>query len=173
MSARLTAPHPLADALRTAFRGHPGGVAIATARSGSGPVGLTLSSVASVSVDPPAVVLSVNNGSPAAEGLLAAPSFLVHLLDARHARLARLFATPGADKFGAHVAWTSLDTGEPHLDDVGTVLRCTPLELVRVGASTVVVGEVRQVHADGGTADPMVHVRRRFHRVTDGTVLPE
>lgn len=171
MSARLTAPHPLADALRAAFRGHPGGVAIATAATGAGPVGLTLSSVASVSVDPPAVVLSVNNGSPAAEGLLAAPSFLVHLLDARHARLARLFATPGADKFGAPVAWTSLDTGEPRLDEVGTVLRCTPLDRVRVGAATVVVGEVRQVHATGGEADPMVYAHRRFHRVTEA--LPE
>ncbi|MFA5607204.1 MAG: flavin reductase, partial [Leucobacter sp.] len=41
-----------ADALKQAFREHPTGVALITAQSEDGPVGLTASSVASVGIDP-------------------------------------------------------------------------------------------------------------------------
>ena len=41
------------EAFKDAFRAHPAGVAIITAKGSSGPVGLTASSVSSVSAEPP------------------------------------------------------------------------------------------------------------------------
>ena len=48
------------DELKALFRGHPAGVAVITADDGTGPVGMTASSVFSVSVAPPLVVFSAS-----------------------------------------------------------------------------------------------------------------
>ena len=62
----------LASAFRDTFRHHPTGVAVVTARDGAGgPVGLTASSVASVSLAPPALVVSVSHRSSAACGAVS------------------------------------------------------------------------------------------------------
>lgn len=130
--------------MRAAFRRYPTGVAIITAASPAGPVGLTASSVASVSVNPPALSFSVM-GTNSARALLDAPTFVVHLLGAKHAGLAGYFARSGAERFTEHQGWTTLPTGEPVLLDALAALRATPLHLLPVGDSTLVVGEVIEV----------------------------
>jgi flavin reductase (DIM6/NTAB) family NADH-FMN oxidoreductase RutF len=161
----------LASAFRDAFRHHPTGVAVVTARDGAGaPVGLTASSVASVSLTPPALVLSISHRTSAAAALLAADSFLVHLLEARNVDLARRFAAPGADRFGPATRWTPLTTGEPWLPEAPTALRCHPLTRAPVGDATVVVAEVAGVRSSGRSGPPLVHHDRGFHVL--GPALP-
>jgi flavin reductase (DIM6/NTAB) family NADH-FMN oxidoreductase RutF len=161
----------LASAFRDAFRHHPTGVAVVTARDGAGaPVGLTASSVASVSLTPPALVLSISHRTSAAAALLHADSFLVHLLEARNVDLARRFATSGAERFGPATRWTPLATGEPWLPEAPTALRCHPLTRTPVGDATVVVAEVAGVRSSGRAGPPLVHHDRGFHVV--GPALP-
>ena len=74
----------VAEGFKAAFREHPAGVALITANTAEGPVGLTASSVASVALDPVALTFSVTRATGSAGGLLSADTFLVHLLDARH-----------------------------------------------------------------------------------------
>src|SRR5690606_6362781 len=71
----------LAESFNTAFREHPAGIALITATTPAGPVGLTASSVASLGIDPVALSFSVTRTTGSAGGLLAAESYLVHLLD--------------------------------------------------------------------------------------------
>ena len=80
------------DLFKAAFRGHPAGVALITARTADGPSGLTASSVASLSVDPPALSFSVTRATGSAGAILSADSYVVHLLAGQHAALARAFA---------------------------------------------------------------------------------
>jgi len=134
-------------------------------------VGLTASSVASVSLAPPAIVASVSQRSGAAPALLAARSFVVHLLEARNVELARLFATPGADRFDAVTDWTALDTGEPWLPAAPVALRCRPLALVPVGDATVITAEVVGIRATPHAGAALVHHARRYHLL--GEPLPE
>ena len=72
------APATIADAYKSAFRGHPAGVAVITAEGPDGPTGLTASSVASVAVDPPVLVFSLSTNSGSAGVVLGAPLFVVH-----------------------------------------------------------------------------------------------
>ncbi len=161
----------LAGTFRDAFRHHPTGVAVVTACDGAGgPVGLTASSVASVSLSPPALVLSLSHRSSATAALLDAGSFLVHLLEARNVELARRFATPGVDRFGPATRWTTLTTGEPWLPEAPTALRCRPLSRTPVGDATVVTAEVVGVRSSGRTGPPLVHHDRRYHVL--GPALP-
>ena len=71
-----------ADDFKALFRGHPGGVAVITADAGEGPVALTVSSVVSVSAEPPLPIFSVSALSSASDVLSRAETVVVHLLDA-------------------------------------------------------------------------------------------
>ncbi|WP_432839431.1 flavin reductase family protein [Dactylosporangium sp. CA-092794] len=150
----------VAELFKAAFRGYPTGVAVITAPGPDGPVGLTASSVASVSLTPPALSFSVMD-SPSARVLASADSLVVHLLAAAHAGLAQDFARPGGARFTAEQGWTTLPTGEPMLLGAQAALRCVPLHRVPVGASTVVVAAVTGVVA-GPAGGRLIYHERRF-----------
>jgi len=154
----------LAEQFKTAFREHPAGIALITALTPEGPVGLTASSVASVSVEPTALVFSVTRTTGSAGLILAADSFLVHLLDARHAAIAAEFAVSGGDRFTEAQGWDALPTGEPHLRGVRAALRGTALHTVAVGGSMLVVAEVTEIHT-APAGEPMVYLDRTFRGV--------
>jgi flavin reductase (DIM6/NTAB) family NADH-FMN oxidoreductase RutF len=147
--------------MRGAFRRYPTGVAVISAAGPDGPVGLCASSVASVSLAPPALSFSVM-GSPSARAILAAPSFVVHLLGSRHAGLAVEFSRTGGARFTPDQAWETLPTGEPFLPDAQAALRAAPLTLVPVGDSTLVVATVLQVF-EGPADGRLIHHAREFH----------
>ncbi|MEV4776954.1 flavin reductase family protein [Microbacterium sp. LWH12-1.2] len=155
-------PTPVGEGLKAAFRTHPAGVAIITAMTDDGPVGLTASSVASVAVDPAAIVFSVTRATGSAGAILGADTFVVHLIDDEHAALAQSFATSGADRFTAEQGWTALETGEPFLASARAALRCRSLHTVAVGSSTVVIAEVLDV-LHGPQGRPVVYLDRGFH----------
>lgn len=158
-----------AEALKLAFREHPQGISLITANTLEGPVGLTASSVSSVSIDPPALSFSVTKATGSAGGILQADTYLVHLLDVRHANLARSFAVSGADRFTDEQGWRTLDTDEPYLPDTRVALRCRTLNTFGVGSSVIVVAEVLDA-IFGETREPMAYVERRFHALGDELV---
>ena len=155
-----------ADAVRNAFREHPVGVALIVAQTHGGPVGLTVSSVSSVGIDPPALSFSVTRATGSAGKILGAETYLVHLLDARHAALAKSFAVSGADRFTSEQGWQTLPTGEPYLPDSRVALRVRTLHSLGVGSSVIVVAEVLGAHF-GDSGSPMVYLNRQFRGVTD------
>lgn len=136
----------LAERFKGAFRRYPTGVAVITAAGPGGPVGLTASSVASVSVAPPALSFSVL-GTRSARALLDAPSFVVHLLGPRHVDLARAFSRTGGPRFTPEQRWSTLPSGEPILPGALAAIRGAPLHLVPVGDATLVVAAVLEVFA--------------------------
>ena len=161
-------PTPVGEGLKDAFRTHPAGVAIITAATPQGPVGLTASSVASVAVDPAAIVFSVTRATGSAGAILAAATFVVHLIDDEHSALAQSFAVSGADRFTPEQGWDTLPTGEPHLPEARVALRCRPIQTVPVGSSTVVIAEVLEV-LPGAPGRPLVYLDRRFHALPHDT----
>lgn len=149
-------------AFTTAFRLHPAGVAIVAAATPEGPVGLTVSSLASVAVDPFAVSFSVTSSRGSAGAVLAANSLAISLLDARHVDVAQAFAQPGAPRFTPEQGWTRFDSGEPILEDAHAALRCVIDSTISVGSSTLVLAEVIETRL-GPAAAPMVYRDRAFH----------
>lgn len=152
----------LVDDFTGAFRAHPAGVALITATTPEGPVGLTASSVASVSIDPPTLSFSVTKSGGSAGGVLRADSFLVHLLGESQVPLAVSFATSGADRFTDEQEWRTLDTGEPHFPSTPVALRARAVEIVPAGSSRLVLAEVLSVHR-GPSSAPLVYQNREFH----------
>ena len=166
----LPATHPQSLLFREAFRGHPAGLAVITATGPEGPIGLTASSVASVSADPPALVFSLS-GRTTAPLLAAADTVLVHLMDAGQAETVRTFATPGSARFTEDMDWEFLPTGEPLLRRSTWALRCSITDRVDVGSSRVIVAAVLGIQGQATGHGPLVYHDRTYHQLSERSSL--
>ncbi|WP_207344077.1 flavin reductase family protein [Arthrobacter sp. E3] len=162
----------LARDFKAAFGAHPAGVSIITADSPTGPVGITASSVASVSVDPPLLAFSLAAGSGSAAALAVADTVVVHLLRVGDLELAKCFASSTSERFTGSMVWTRLDTGEPLLAHSGHALRCKVLSRTPAGGSLLLAAEVLEIVVAETTGEAMVYHSRAFHRLGGHSILP-
>lgn len=146
---------------KDAFRLHPAGVALVAGNTVEGPVGLTLSSIASVSADPPVLSFSVTRATGSAGGILSAGTFVVHFLTSDQAQLAMDFARTGSPRFTEEQGWSTLSTGEPYLPNASMALRCTIRETLPVGPSVLILANVLDTH-QGTPSDPLIYRDRTF-----------
>lgn len=166
--ATATGGHELSAEFRAAFRHHPGGIAIIAAAGDGGPVGMTASSVASVSVTPTTVLFSLMRSSRSAVAVLEADALSVNLVNAKHADLAQIFAAHGAERFTPDQGWEYLDDGTPVLGDAAASLIGHVTHTVELGEAVVVVAEITEVRrGDPGTA--LVYRNRAFHELDEPT----
>ncbi|MFW0769058.1 flavin reductase family protein [Arthrobacter koreensis] len=161
---------PVVDEFKNAFRGHPAGVAIITAAGAEGPVGLTASSVSSVSAVPPILAFSLASTEGSAGVIASADTIVVHLLGAENAELAALFAARGTERFGRDLPWSTLPGGEPLLEGVPRALMCRILSRTQAGSSTLIAAEVLEIHT-GPASAPLVYHDRTYHHLGDHSTL--
>ncbi|MDH2442573.1 flavin reductase family protein [Amnibacterium sp. CER49] len=150
---------------KTAFRNHAAGVAVITADAGDGPVGLTATSVFSVSAEPPLLIFSVSSSSSASPTLQRADTVIVHLLGAAQVDLARLCATSGIDRFADRSIWDRLLTGEPYFPAAHVWIRARVIERMEAGTSTVIAAHALQAALpdEDGDEAPLVYHNRGYH----------
>ena len=151
------------DAFERACSYIPCGVAILIgADLQEGPFGMTLSSLAFVSVDPPLVSVSVDKNSKRLSQIRRNSHFAVNLLHEDQAPLATLFATPGADRF-KDLRWHTEEGVAPVLENTVGVLCCELRHEFEAGDHRILIAEVRRLSLCGG--EPLVYWRRAFHRL--------
>ncbi|WP_459612475.1 flavin reductase family protein [Corynebacterium urogenitale] len=154
----------LPRALRHVFRGHPAGVTLITATVDGEPVGITATSVSSLSLDPPAVSFSFMKSTGSAGKLLRAESLLIHFLSDAHADVAASFASRGADRFAEEQGWVTAITGEPYLPGARAVMRVRISDTARSGDATLVAAEVVEVH-NLQEASALLYQGHRFYSI--------
>jgi len=141
----------------------PTGVSVVTAvdRSGS-PYGLTCSSLASISLQPSTLLVSLMSGSATLQRALQQGVFGVVLLHAEARGIAERFAAPEPDRF-AGLDWTPSPLGTPWLTSAMTAAAdCQVAHSVEVGDHTLVLGVVHTVQVCGGT--PLMYGLRDYGR---------
>ena len=118
------------------------GVTVLTTRGAGGdPVGMTASSVASVSLDPPLVLVSVDQGHEMHAALQAAPYFVLNVLAADQETLSRRFAGDEANRFSG-VGFHANKQGIAVLDGVLAHIECEKQSAIPAGDHTVFIGLV-------------------------------
>lgn len=164
-----------ADSFKAVFRNHPAGVAVITADAGDGPVGLTATSVFSVSAEPPLLVFSVSGQSSSAPTIRAADTVVVHLLGAQQLDLATLCATSGIDRFADTTIWDRLITGEPYFPAAQSWIRGRVIERMDAGGSTVIAVHALQsgTSDQADSAEPLVYHNRTWHRLGSHSRIDE
>lgn len=160
------------EEFKAVFRNHPAGVAIITADAGDGPVAMTVTSLFSVSAEPPLMVFSASDASSSTPTIRAAATVVVHLPGAEHLDLAKLAATSGVDRF-PDGTWARLPTGEPMYPGVHAWIRGRIVNRLDAGTSTIFVVEgisasaptAGSPEADAEAARPLVYHNRTWHEL--------
>lgn len=148
-------------ALRDALGCFATGVTIVTAHSSGGPVGMTVNSFASVSLDPPLILWSVARSAGCCEAFETSAWFSVNVLRECHAWLALQFAHD-ATSFDKSL-WATAANGLPVLRESLVRFDCTRECLHPGGDHTIIIGRVQQVSMRQGA--PLLFCKGAFGSV--------
>ena len=148
-----------ADRFRTVLGHHPTGVTAVTAFDGE-PVGMTIGSFCSISLDPMLVGFFVEQGSSTWPRIRRAGTFAVNVLAEDQHELCRVFSTRGAERF-ANASWSSGLGGAPLLDGAIAWIECEILQLVHAGDHELAIGAVRRFR-EGPPGRPIVFYRGEY-----------
>ena len=147
----------------------PTGVGVITAMGTDGhPWGMTCTSICSVTLQPPTLLVCLRQNSPTLGAVLASGTFALNLLHDDALFIAELFASGDPERF-ARVEWHIPITGKgPHfINAAHTIADCQVVQTQVVGSHRVVFGEVQQI-THQSEALPLLYGLRRYMRWPGG-----
>jgi flavin reductase (DIM6/NTAB) family NADH-FMN oxidoreductase RutF len=142
-----------------------GGVAIVTCSRDGRPWGTTVTAVASVSADPPTVLVSLGSTASSTDAIAVTARFGISILDQRQQLVARYCSLPGAPKFlepftrEAHSESPMVTGALAHLD-------CELVEQLEVADHTVFIGRVSEARS-ARRGRPLLYFHRDYRGLAD------
>ena len=140
---------------RSAMRRLAGGVSVITAGRGKDISGMTVTSVSSLSVDPPSLIVSINRSASSWPLLKRYGFFGVNILNADQLDIAERFTgkdgLKGADRF-AGAKWVTRASGVPLLSGALAAIECEIEEIIERHSHAVVIGRVLDLQLSGRSA---------------------
>jgi flavin reductase (DIM6/NTAB) family NADH-FMN oxidoreductase RutF len=140
---------------RKAMRQLTGGVSVITAGRGRDISGMTVTSVSSLSVDPPALIVSINRESSSWPLVKRYGFFGVNILTSDQIDIAERFTgkggLKGADRF-AGAGWMTRASGVPLLVGALAAIDCEVEDIVERHSHAIVIGRVLDVAVSARTA---------------------
>jgi flavin reductase (DIM6/NTAB) family NADH-FMN oxidoreductase RutF len=147
-------------AFRHALGSFPTGVAVVTATSEAEPVGITVNSFTSVSLDPPLVLWCLKKDSNRYRAFMEAKGFTISVLGTEHESVSARLARQGEHKL-QDVALLETELGPPALADAHAMFECVCEAIHDGGDHAILVGRVlRFARRDDGA--PLVYYRGRY-----------
>jgi flavin reductase (DIM6/NTAB) family NADH-FMN oxidoreductase RutF len=140
----------------------PAGVVVISARAEDGYRGLTASSLVSISVDPPMVLVGLEREAATRAAVAATRVFNVSVLTRSQEFIADRFAgrAPAIDTSWRDVPHHLGINGLPLIDGCAAWLECRLVEMRPAGDHDICVGEVTA--ASAGSGDPLILWDRAF-----------
>jgi flavin reductase (DIM6/NTAB) family NADH-FMN oxidoreductase RutF len=149
---------------KEALGNYPTGVTIVTTTGGENiPVGLTVNSFASVSLDPLLILWSIDHRVSSLDIFKQSGKFAVHILAGNQQELCKTFASKDVDRF-ANCNWSFSELGVPVIEGAFAVLECTTHQLVEAGDHTILIGAVQNIEVQKDR-NPMLYHRRHFGEI--------
>lgn len=145
-------------AYRRALGGFATGVCVVTAHTTAGPLGITVNSFTSVSLDPPLILWCLDQKSWRHDAFAAADRFAVHMLPVEDREL--------SDRFAWGVCQLSMEEFDsssaepPRLKNALTRLECSTANRIVMGDHLAIVGAVERFETRPG--DALTYYRGRY-----------
>lgn len=150
---------------KQAMGNYPTGVTVVTANDKYGnPIGMTVNSFASVSIDPLLILWSIDKKAYHYDAFTTGSAFNVNILAADQGELCMLFASRVEDRFGK-CEWQNGANGVPVLKDVASQLECTVYNQVDAGDHVILIGEVHNIHNE--EKEPLLYHKRLFGKIPE------
>ncbi len=138
------------------------GVTVVTAQTENlGLKGMTATSFTSVSMDPPQILVCINQSADTGDAVLEGKSFAVNILKSDQQEISNQFAGGASqEQRFANVKWHEGETGSPVIDDALASIECTVVEQVLAGTHWVIIGEVQKVECRSG--EPLMYYNSAY-----------
>lgn len=145
---------------KAAMGNYPTGVTVVTAYNSDGkPMGLTVNSFASVSLEPLLILWSIDKRVYSYEEFLKVDKFTVNILAADQGDICNLFASKVEDRF-AECEWYKSELNLPVLSNSLATLECKVFNKVEAGDHIIMIGEV--LHIQNAAKEPLLYHRRNI-----------
>ncbi len=140
------------------------GVTVVTGLTEAGePVGVTVNAFASVSLEPPLILICLAKTTGCLSAFSRGRRFVVNVLGENQERLSREFAGPREHRFKDrdHATW---DSGCPVLPGCLANLECTREDVHTAGDHIIVLGRVDRIET-AGDGRPLIFYRSDYGRL--------
>ncbi len=140
------------------------GVTVASTVADGETWGMTANAVASLSLDPPLVLLAVVRGTPSHQMFIRGQCFALNILDEDQQHLSIRFSSPGPKDFSELETKTAV-TGAPILIDALGWVDCQIVESLPGGDHDLFIGKI----LDGGYRDgkPLIYYGSGYAKLSD------
>jgi len=157
----------LTDDFKAALGSWASGVSVVTTNAAGKLYGLTVSSFSSLSLDPPLILVCLNNENRLPTMISEAEGFAVSILSRTQETASNYFARSGRP---ATTEFTEIEgewtpSGQPVIAGALATIVCELREQIPQGDHTIVVGEV--IQATSGDGEPLLYYRRKYRSVTE------
>lgn len=141
------------------------GVTVVTTGCDGNYSGLTANAVASLSLNPPLVLVAVEKRAHSHEYLMRDRVYAMNILAADQEHLSQRFATPGPKNF-ADLEFTIGESGAPILAGTLGYVDCRVKEILPGGDHDIFVGEILAGEARDGK--PLLYFGGKYRALADG-----
>lgn len=156
----------LVDDFKDSLASWASGVSVVTTNCDGMLYGLTVSSFTSLSLDPPLVLVCLNNGNRLPEMIGDAQGFAVSILDRGQETASNYFATRGREPTPdfTEIEGEITRSGMPVLAGAMAWIVCSLHNSIEQGDHTIIIGEVVEAGSreDG---EPLLYYRRAYRSV--------
>jgi flavin reductase (DIM6/NTAB) family NADH-FMN oxidoreductase RutF len=161
----------LASGFRQAMRRMASTVTIITATDHDRHHGMTVTAVSSVSMEPPSLLVCLNNRTRLHDIMGQARRFCVNVLHDEQAELSIAFSgsVPAEERFDKGV-WEKTADGLGFLVDAQANIFCEKMAAIPIGTHTIFVGQVIEVRL-GDAVEPLIY-QNASYRVSSTGPLP-
>lgn len=155
----------------TAFRQVMGrfatGVTIVTTTLGERRAGITVNAFCSVSLDPPLVLVCIEQRNYTHDLLLESGAFAINFLGSHQAEISRCFASQGDEKLTTFCGVTTHieATGAPVFDDCLAWADCRVVAVYPGGDHSIIIGRVEAL--GGSDATPLLYYHGQYGRLEE------
>jgi len=148
---------------RQAMGNYPTGVTVVTAfDENQKPMGLTVNSFASVSLEPLLILWSIDKRVTSFDSFLKVDKFTVNILAADQEKLCTLFSSKVDDRFGK-CDWKESELNLPVLSNTLATLQCKVFQQVEAGDHIIMIGEVLDIQ--NTSKEPLLYHNRTLGEI--------
>lgn len=145
------------EGFKSALGRFASGVTVVTVSSGGTLHGMTASSFASVSLDPPRILVCLDKSSTTRS--LLSDTFAVNILSAEQEEVSRAFANAGEKPFGS-LSYEIGTSGAPLIHGSLAWIECATSSIVDGGDHDIIVGDVTGCSSAEGR--PLLYFERTY-----------
>ncbi|MGZ8157925.1 MAG: flavin reductase family protein [Methylobacter sp.] len=153
------------DDFKKAMQLWASGVTVVTTHSEKfGIQGMTVTAFSSVSINPPQILVCINESADTGSGIQESRCFAVNVLSSTQQEVSNQFAGGSSQKQRfENTPWSTGITGAPLLDNSIMSLDCKVIEEIHAGTHWIIIGEVQDCVCRSG--EPLLYYRSAYQQL--------